>query len=166
MALNTEPGDEAADAYVTVEECAAYAAARGSVFAASPADLAEQAIRRATAWIDATYRLRFTGCPTDIWQSLEWPRKDVVYRGTVVDDDLIPKQIKDACCEAAIREFSEPNSLAPDLERGGAIKTLKAGSVEIDYADSAPAATTFTAIDGILSGLLTAASNTSFLKRA
>jgi len=48
--------------------------------------------------------------------------------------------------------MAEPGSLSPDLDRGGAIKTLKAGSVEIDYAESAPVSTTFTAIDGLLSG--------------
>lgn len=169
MALNTTPSDQNADSYVSVEDCAAYAVKKGLAFQVSPLEPAEQALRRATAWIDATYRSRFPGAATDVWQALEWPRAGVIYRGQPFDEDTIPQQIKDATCEAAVRELASPGGLAPDLERGGAIKTLKAGSVEIDYADNADLTTTFTTIDGILSGLIgvfSGRTQTSFMKRA
>lgn len=154
MALNTTPSAQDADSYVSVEDCAAYAAKKGLAFAASPIEPAEQALRRATAWIDATYRIRFPGAATDVWQALEWPRAGVVYRGEDYDETKIPQQIKDATCEAAVREIASPGSLSPDLERGGAVKRLKAGPVEVEYADSADLTTTFTTIDGLLSGFL------------
>lgn len=169
MALDTTPGAQDADSYVSVEDCAAYAAKKGLAFPTSPAEPAEQALRRATAWLDSTYRIRFPGAATDVWQALEWPRVGVIYRGQPFDEDTIPQQIKDACCEAAVREMAEPGALAPDLERGGAVKRLKAGSVEVEYADSADLTTTFTTIDGLLSGvLLPAKGNTSvsFVARA
>jgi hypothetical protein len=169
MALNTTPSAQDADSYVSVEDCAAYAAKKGLEFPASPIEPAEQALRRATAWIDSTYRQRFPGCTTDVWQALEWPRVGVIYRGQPFDEDAIPQQIKDATCEAAVREMAELGILSPDLDRGGAIKTLKAGSVEIDYADGAPVPTTFTVIDGLLSGFILPAkgsTSVSFLARA
>jgi hypothetical protein len=162
MALNTTPSAPDADSYVSVEDCAAYAAKKGLAFPASPIEPAEQALRRATAWLDSTYRIRFPGAATDVWQALEWPRAGVVYRGQDFDETVIPQQIKDATCEAAVREMAEPGSLSPDLDRGGAIKTLKAGSVEIDYAESAPVSTTFTAIDGLAKG----STSVSFVARA
>lgn len=169
MALNTTPGDQDADSYVSVADCAAYAAKKGLAFPASPADPAEQALRRATAWIDATYRIRFPGAATDVWQSLEWPRAGVVYRGEAYDETKIPQQIKDATCEAAIREIAKPGILSPDRQRGGAIKEIQAGSVDITFADNAPIETTFTAIDGLLSGFLLPAkgkTSTAFVARA
>lgn len=169
MALNTTPGDQEADSYVSVADCAAYATKKGAAFPASPIEPAEQALRRATAWIDATYRIRFPGAATDVWQSLEWPRAGVVYRGEAYDETKIPQQVKDATCEAALREIAKPGSLSPDRQRGGAIKELKAGSVDITFADNAPIETMFTAIDGLLSGLLLPAkgkTSTAFVARA
>jgi len=169
MALNTTPGAQDADSYVSVEDCAEYAAKKGLAFPASPIGPAEQALRRATEWLDSTYRIRFPGAATDVWQSLEWPRVGVIYRGQPLDEDTIPRQIIEATCEAAVREMAEPGSLAPDLERGGAVKRLKAGSVEIEYADSADLTTTFATIDGLLNGLLLPAKGktaTSFVARA
>lgn len=169
MALNTTPSAQDADSYVSVEDAAAYAAKKGLAFPASPIEPAEQALRRATAWIDATYRIRFPGAATDVWQNLEWPRAGVIYRGEAYDETKIPQQIKDATCEAAIREFAKPGSLSPDRQRGGAIKEIQAGSVDITFADNAPIETTFTAIDGLLSGLLLPAkgkTSTAFVARA
>ena len=169
MALNTTPGAQDADSYFTLDEGAAYAAKKGLSFPISPAEPAEQAARRGTAWVDATYRPRFPGAATDVWQALEFPRVGVIYRGQPLDDDVIPPQIKEAAIEAAIRELAKPGSLSPDRQRGGAIKELKAGSVDITFADDAPIETTFTAIDGLLSGLLLPAkgkTTTAFVARA
>lgn len=169
MALNTTPGDQDADSYFTLQEGADYAAKKGLSFPISPAEPAEQAARRGTAWLDATYRPRFMGAATDVWQNLEFPRVGVIYRGQPLDDDVIPKQIKEAAIEAAIRELAKPGSLSPDRQRGGAIKEIQAGSVDITFADNAPIETTFTAIDGLLSGLLLPTkgkTSTSFVARA
>lgn len=169
MALDTTPGGQNSDSYCSVADCAAYAAKKGLSFPASPIEPAEQALRRATAWLDSTYRIRFPGAATDVWQSLEWPRVGVIYRGQPLDEDMIPRRIIEATCEAAIRELAKPGVLSPDRQRGGAIKEVKAGSVDITFADDAPIETTFTAIDGLLSGFLLPAKGktaTSFVARA
>lgn len=169
MALIVTPGAQDADSYFTLEEGADYAAKKGLSFPISPAEPAEQAARRGAAWVDATYRPRFAGAATDIWQNLEFPRVGVIYRGQPVDDDVIPKQIKEAAIEAAIRELAKPGVLSPDRQRGGAVKEVKAGSVDITFADGAPIETTFTAIDGLLSGFLLPTKGktaTSFVARA
>lgn len=161
----TAPAD--ANAYVSVDDCAAYCDARGLTFGTSPTTAGEEAIIRATAAIDARYRGRFPGYRTNgRGQSLEWPRTgalDAEYQP--IGGDEIPVEIIHATCEAAVREIAEPGSMMPDLERGGGVKRLKAGSVEIEYGSNATAQTTFTLIDGILSPLLGAAVS-SYVGRA
>jgi hypothetical protein len=149
-------GKPDADAYVTVEDCGTYAVARGLTFPTSPAGPAEAAIIRATAAIDALYRARFSGQKLNgRTQSLEWPRKCAFdASGSAIDSDEVPFEIVNAVCEAAVRELAAPNSMMPDLERGGQIQMLKAGSVEIQYGANAAAQTTFSIINGLLSGLI------------
>jgi hypothetical protein len=157
MPITVEDGTglAAADAYVSVVEAEAYAAARGAAF---PAPLAtqEQAIVRATSYLDARYGGAFTGERLRLRdQALAWPRSGATDAdGSKVDSASVPREIKNAVCEAAIRELASPGGLAPDLERGGAVKSLKAGSVEVVYADGATPLTVMQAIDNALAGLI------------
>lgn len=160
MALVVEDGTGKADAesYVSVADCVAYAAANGLTFSDDPEATAEQALRRATAWIDATYRNRFPGVRSHgRTQALEWPRGWAEDANCyAISATEVPPEVVNATCEAAIRELAEPGLLSPDLERGGDIKRLKAGSVEIEYGAAAPTSTTFAAIDNALSSILKA----------
>lgn len=158
MTLIVEDGSGLADAnaYVSMDDCAEYCAARGLTFPSSPSAPGEQAIIRATAAIDARYRTRFPGTKVNgRAQPLQWPRTGAYDSdGEEIASDEIPQEIVHATCEAAVREMAEPGALMPDLERGGQISAMTAGSVSLKYSGSAPATTTFSIIDGILSGLL------------
>lgn len=164
MTLVVEAGAENADSYATLDEIASYAAAHGLTFAASPAAPAEAAARVAAQWIDAKYGSRFTGWRTyGREQSRAWPRSGAYDAEEIdLDEDEIPQEVKDAQCEAAIREFAAAGTLAPDLDRGGSIRRMRAGSVEIEYGADASAGTVFSVIDGILSGLLGSGSAPSY----
>lgn len=159
MSLIVEDGSivENANAYVSLDDCSAYCSARGLTFVSSPSTTGEEAIIRATAAIDATYRGRFPGYKVSGRdQSLEWPRGQAYdYEGLLINGDEVPIEIVQATCEAAVRELATPGSMMPDLERGGAIKRLKAGSAEIEYDGFASVRTAFSIIDGILSAILT-----------
>lgn len=148
-------------AYVEVDECDSYHVARGNAAWTGDTEAKQAAIVRATAFIDANYRSRFPGQKTNgRSQTLEWPREN--YDSSFVTDDEgfdiandeIPIEICDATCEAALRELTSPGSLMPDMERGGKLIEMGAGSVYQKFAPNAPSETTFTIIDGILSGLL------------
>lgn len=162
MALTVEDGTvvTGAESYVSVADAAAYASARGLTFTSSPAEDAEEALRRATQWIDAAYGSRFTGTRTSgRSQPLQWPRSDATdAEGEEIASDEIPVEIINATIEAAIREQASPGILTPDMERSGAIKSVKAGSVAIEYGAGATAATLFTKIDVVLAGLLRSSS--------
>lgn len=165
MALTVEDGAglAAADSYVSVADCETYCDARGLTFSSAATADKEAALRRATASIDAMYRSRFPGQRRQYRdQALEWPRTGAVdANGIVVSYDSIPVEIEMATYEAAVRELAEAGSMLPDLERGGAIKSISAGSVSIEYGASAKPGTAMQIIDGILAGLIGSAARYS-----
>jgi len=185
VTLKVEDGScvDGANSYLSAEDFEAYADLRGYSYGAD-ANAIATALIRATAWLDATYRSRWPGVRTyGALQSLMWPRKaGSIVNGSYVPDRWIttvtdaegvsiatteiPVALKNALAEAAYRELNSPGSLAPDLERGGAIESLQAGSVEIVYSSTAPVGTTFTQIDAILSGLIGAVGGSCYTATA
>lgn len=163
--LIVEDGSIVADAnsYIAYDYALAYHALRGNSAWAAASDADQQyAIIRATQAVDSVYKGKWKGNPTEYGtQELEWPRSGVIVGSTSIDDDVIPAAIKKAVCEAALRELASPNSMTPDLERGGEIKRVKADVVEVEYMDGANSTTTFTAIDGLLADLVTGTSASS-----
>lgn len=121
------------------------------------------AIIRGRRAIDRRNWMRWAGEPTYEDQVTAWPRAEVVTdTGLEYPEDTVPQDIIDATAEAAWRELQSPGSLSPDFERGGAVKSLKAGSVEVVYEDGATVGTVFTAIDDLLGPwLLPVASGTT-----
>lgn len=162
MALVLETGDglSTANSYTTESAADSYFEDRGITDWTDSSGDKEGALIRATAAIDATYRGRFPGYKANAReQALEWPRQlayDV--EDNLIDGNEVPVEVVNATCEAALRELLSPGSVLPDLERGGSIKRLKAGSVEIEYGANASPQTTFQLINGILSGILTTGS--------
>ena len=181
MALNSIVGDPAAESYIAVADADTFHAnLLNTAWAAAVLATKEAALRRATSYIDNVYRPRFVGVRTNRrLQALEWPRTGAYYSAPPVGDmpyglggasysglygydtiavNAIPVEIANATCEAALREVTDPGSLNPDLEKGGAIThRLKAGSVEVEYRGGTSALTVYTAISRALSGLLTPA---------
>ena len=171
MAIVVEDGTGKADAesYVSVEDAEQYASLYGheDFGAAAEADQ-EAALRRATRAIDALYGSRFPGARLNgRAQALQWPRSDAYDAdGEEIASDEIPTEVVSATVEFAIRELTEAGSTMPDLERGGAIRSLKAGSVSIEYAGNATARTVYSIVDGILATLLTTRNLASFQAEA
>lgn len=165
VVVQTGAGVANANAYLSVAAWKTEAEVSGWDYTTTPYTDAQigAAIIRGRRWLDLTYRSRWPGEATAESQTTAWPRSDVVTDvGLVYPDDNIPQDIIDANAEAAWRELQSPGSLSPDQERGGAIKSLKAGSVEIVYADGATAGTVFVTIDNLVgSWLLPAASATT-----
>lgn len=105
MAIDTTPGSPTADSYVSVADADAYWAKRGN--AAWPAALIqdrEAALVRATSYVDAEYRWR--GTKAKPAQALAWPRYDVYVDAWPLDSTIIPRQVKDAVCEMALKALA------------------------------------------------------------
>lgn len=160
LVVETGTGSASSESYASVSDCASYASARGLTFPASPEEPAEQALRRATQWLDAVYRYSFPGARTNGRdQALQWPRINAYDReDEAIASDEVPREIIDACCEAAIRELASPGGLSPDVTPGQIEKRIKVDTIEFEYAVGAGTAQeqrpVVSIVDDILSGLL------------
>lgn len=175
MALVVTPGADNADSYASLDEANAYFTARGLTTWTGTDSAKENALRRAADYLENQYRGRWKGYRTSETQSLSWPRlgdednrsvRDgfLVAVGIVDDDgfeiptDVIPKQLKNAQCEAALLILTGVD-LQPRLVRGGMVKSIGKGvgplRKDIVYMDGAPGIDRFSAIEGLLRGLVT-----------
>jgi len=151
-----------ANSYVSGDDLTTYAEDRAITLASTDDDTIEAALVRATAAIDGGYRMSFPGYRVQGRdQALEWPRLAAYdYEDILIDSTSVPDEIVQATCEAAIRELTDPGSMTPDLERGGFIRRMKAGSVEIEYGGNNNQ-TDYTIIDGIMSKIIGGTVSTS-----
>mgnify|MGYP000500491630 CR=1 FL=1 len=171
--------------YGTLEGAAEYHAARNNTAwegapdsPDSPDDYRMAALIRASDYIDATYRARFSGSKVGgRAQMREWPRIDAVdASGEEIDDETVPIEIERATYEAALRELEQPGSLSPDFVAAQqVVRERVEGAVEVQYSEKIVGVGSVTPvvsiIDGILSGLLTGGASTggtsvSFFRRA
>ncbi len=156
MVVEDGTGLPLADSYASEDFLDDYVDDRGLTLASGDA---ETALIRASAAIDARYAGAYPGYRlAGRSQGLEWPRQNAWdAQGWLIRDDAVPIEVMQATCEAALRELAEPGSMMPDLKRGGAIQSVRAGSVAVTYAANATATTTFTIIDGLMAPILSGA---------
>lgn len=151
-------GKSNADAYVTLAECDDYHVRFGNsgwkitTGAASNEAERENAIKKATAFIDARYGGRFKGVRKTAEQALLFPRYGISDNDGYVLEN-VPLAVKRATCEAALRILVGID-LMPDLDRGGKVISETVGPISTTYSSGAPAGTKFEMIESILRGCL------------
>jgi hypothetical protein len=126
---------------------------------ASPDDRRITAVIRGCAYIVRTYEGQWPGSKKEgRSQALPWPRIDSVdNNGAEIGESEIPIEVKNAQMEAALREYTNPGSLSPDVVGTERILREKVGDLEVQYADddsSGAAIPVVTVIDGILASLI------------
>lgn len=134
LVIEDGAGNPLAESYVSAEDCAAYAVSHGLVFINDASG--DSALRRATTWLDGTYRPRFPGIRAHGRnQALQWPRSGATDAdGNQIAIDEIPREIIAAACEAAIREYATPGALSPDVTLGEIITSASVtGAVSVQY---------------------------------
>ena len=165
MALVTTPSADNADSYATLADANAYFASIGETKWTGSDAVKENALRRATNYLDNQYRGKWRGVRTLASQALAWPRAGVV-DGDGFDLPLgeIPVQVQRATMEAALLVITGVK-LEPVLDRGGAIKSVskRVGALgkEIVYQDGAPVMTRIVAIEGLLRDIVTSSPGAS-----
>lgn len=91
-------------------------------------------------------------------QLLAWPRYGTIDReGWPIDDTTIPREVKAACCEIALRELATPGSMTPDVIMSQAVTREKIGAIEVQYQGAASADASrpvLTILHDLLQGLL------------
>lgn len=148
-------------AYGSVVGFKAWADARGHVYAAYSDTLIAQALLRASEYIDAQFVGLFPGERANGRdQDREWPRSDAYDRdGSLISSTAVPPEIENATYEGALRELAQAGSLAPDVRPGGGVVTrVKAGSTEVEFANTGATRASFSAIRNALVPILLAGS--------
>ena len=162
MALITTAGAADADSYASLAEATTYFTARGVATWTGTDTVKENALRKATTYLDNQYRDRWVGVRVAETQALAWPRADGYRAWTtpLLDADgfdiattTVPTRVKNACLEAALLALTG-STLEPSLARGGAVKQESVGPISVTYMDGASAVDRYTVIDGLLRGLV------------
>lgn len=122
----------------------------------------EQALRRATSFIEGAYRDRWKGTRLLRAQSLSWPRYGVVVDGFPVESTVVPVDVANATAELAFRAAA--GDLNADQTRG--IVREKVGPLETEYDRYAPQATQYRSIDAMLAPYLSGGGGMARLVRA
>lgn len=137
MSLIVENGTgmATAESYISVADADTYHSNLGNAtWAALTTTVKEQLLRKATNYMVQTYRSAWAGIRKNDTQSLDFPRylvpkydNGAMY--SYYDENSVPKEVKDACCEFALK--ANTSSLAPDLDR--LTKREKLGTLEVEY---------------------------------
>lgn len=137
MSLIVEDGSglSTAESYISVADADTYHSNMGnSSWCSLTIAVKEQLLRKATNYMNQTYRMRWAGVRKNDTQSLDWPRYLVPRLDTEAlyayyDSDSVPGEVKVACAELALKANSA--TLAPDTER--LTKREKVGQLEVEY---------------------------------
>lgn len=137
MALTVEDGTglAAAESFFSVAEADTYHADRGNTSwaAAATTALKEEALRRASSYLDDSYGWK--GRPVNGRdQGLAWPRTGVADgEGYSVASNVVPDEVERATAEIALRELAEPGAMTPDYVPSDRVKSEKIGPLSFEY---------------------------------
>jgi hypothetical protein len=84
----------------------------------------------ATSWLDT---LDFYGTRSVTTQALKWPRTDITCDGVEADATFIPREIKDATCEAALALLRNPTMLRGVVTAPGSYDEVELGELRVKY---------------------------------
>ena len=131
----------------------------------------EQALRRATHYMQQIYRLRWAGQRRTNTQALDWPRSYVPKKdapgfysvwASEYPDDEVPAEVMQACAKLAYKAAA--GDLSPDIAQ--AKTRVKVGPIETEYAPGSIQYTRYREIDNLLNPLLKTGSGMIPLSRA
>lgn len=138
MALRVEDGTGVSDAnsYIALAEADTYFQERGNAeWGALSVAEKEQALIRATDYLEQRYDGRWRGARAGAGQALSWPRSYAYAFGDErrpISSEVVPLRLRYATCELASRATDA--SLRPDLlPNMTAVTKEKVGSLEVNY---------------------------------
>lgn len=158
MAIIVETGTGASnsESYASVADALTYHANRGNdTWATITTTQQEQALRRATDFIEQRYNLAWQGYRSSSTQALSWPRNSVTVNGYVIGSALIPQILINATCEMALRAAA--GELDADLERG--VLREKVGALEVEYDKTSLEKKRYVAVENMLKPLFASSSS-------
>lgn len=156
LIVETGTGASNSEAYCSVDTATTYHAIRGnSTWALLTTAQMEEALRRATDYIEQRYAMSWQGWRVSSSQALAWPRSGVVYDGVSVSSSIIPQSLINATAELALRAAA--GELEEDLTRG--ILREKVGALEVEYDAKSHERKRYIAVENMLKPLFLNQSN-------
>lgn len=153
MALVVEDGTGKADAesYISVANADTRQAALGITnWATLITAEKEQALRRATAYMEQALRERWHGYRLNGTQALSWPRWYVIIDNFPVDPATVPAAVASACSDLAVKAAA--GDLNADLARG--VVREKVGPVDTEFDRYSPQSVRYRALEMALAPYL------------
>lgn len=142
-----------AESYVSVADATARHAALGNTGWATVATdaLREQALRRATVYMEQAYRQRWKGTRLLREQALSWPRYGAQVDGADIASTVVPVDVANTCADLALK------AVAGDLNADVTPRVIreKVGPLETEYDRYGPQSTQYRGIDMALAPYLT-----------
>jgi hypothetical protein len=168
MALNSTAKSETAESYGSVADADSYFSDRGmAAWAALSTTQKEQALRRATEFLDRYYGDRWLGEKTTQPQALDWPRVGVTEDGWLISSEEIPRRVQRATFEAAYLDISGVE-IEPDNEESSNLRMLETniGSMEVtkEWGGTASDPQMFTKVNGLLKPFIKSKLNKQLLR--
>lgn len=143
MALNATVGAIDANSYVTRAEADAYFTDRmhSSAWTALGTEVKDQLLITSSQMLD--WYINWKGDKTSTTQAMRWPRTGAIRPdGTVIDDDVIPPEVKVASYEQALANIEEDRTgddpLAGIGELRAASLKIKAGAEKPNQTNAKP----------------------------
>jgi hypothetical protein len=165
MALIVETGQagSTSESFASVADADLYHSNRGNTAWAAIASTAlkEAALRKATDYMEQSYRLRWLGYRHTEAQALSWPRDEVqrsdftyLNQWSFYPNDEVPTEVKNACAELALKASAD--ELSPDLTQGVVME--KVDVLQVEYDKYSPQSPRYVAIDRLLSPFISGSS--------
>jgi len=149
MALTVENGTglSNAESYISVADASTRLAGLGfTTWATMSTAEMEQALRRATAYMERAYRSRWAGTRILRDQALAWPRYGAYADGYCITSTIVPVDVANACAELAFKAASG------DLQEDVVQRVIreKVGPLETEYSEYGDQSVGYRAIDAML----------------
>jgi len=127
MALNAVVGATDANSYVTQAEANAYFLDRAHSSAWEDFEEKDNILITSSQMLD--WYIKWKSYRSSTTQNMLWPRTNVIRRdGTIIDNDVIPNEVKVAVYELALSSLEEDRTIDDPLS---GIDQLRAGSLMI-----------------------------------
>jgi len=155
MSLITEDGTglASAESYLSVSDADTYWSNRADTTWSAATDPAkEAALRKATEYLDATFR--WIGVIATTTQALGWPRLAAYDHEDRQLDNQVPKLVENAVAELALEALSA--ELLVTVSRNDRASRVKAGSVEVEFEPGVSVQRAFDRAERMLTPIVTA----------
>lgn len=155
----TGAGLSNSNSYASVAQADSYFADRGNAdWAALTTTAKEQALIKATDFLEATYRSAWKGYRVSSTQALSWPRVEVTADSFPIPSSIVPLPVVNACAELAIRATT--TELLAD--QGQTVKREKVDVLEVEYQDFSDPTERYPLVNRLLLPFLLSSSGLGF----